>query len=126
MNTPNTDTETSQTELPSNVILFPGTKHVSHGEQLSQPQETELEHNEIINILTDNVMEILTEAGVSQPELIKDGLLVCEAIRALVYKQYGIDHAFHTISEECFEPIETDDGVAFMFIEPVFKHIVKD
>ena len=70
--------------------------------------------NDVLETILPIISNQLTAAGfgIGSDSSLKDGALFVESLRAMLCKQYGIDHPFNRIAEALFE--ESADGALRM------------
>lgn len=94
----------------TNVVVFPrakrdGTPPQTIEEVLDNVELARREHAEyVIDGVSGELFGMLQDEGmeVFSDDMTKDVALVVEAIRALVHKSMGYDHALHTFSDGIF------------------------
>ena len=99
----------------SNVIMFP-VDHITNPENLGiktihlpvtieETTNFHLRVNEVMEYLLTMLSKEFTNAGfnITSENSLKEGALLIEIIRALLFKQNNIRHPFHELAEKIFE-----------------------
>lgn len=111
--------------MTHNVIPFP------KGRKFAPPQSIEEVHENISQVRTEladfaigqgmvALFEALAKEGVdiTGSEVHMCNALICESIRAAVYKALTLNHPFHSMVEEMIVFEETDDGFSYTYKIP--------
>jgi hypothetical protein len=113
--------------MTDNVILFPGVKL---GE--APPQNLDEIHDKVIQtrkehvagVMNDMVPDIINMFGaygvdINDDKYIKDVALVMESIKALLHRQYNLEHPFHNMSDTIFEfRYNEDNSIEYTYTLP--------
>jgi len=97
--------------MTDNVILFPGVKRDEAPPQNldeihDKVTQTRKEH--VAGVMNDMIPDIINMFGaygvdINDDKYIKDVALVMEGIKALLHRQYNLEHPFHNMSDNIFE-----------------------
>lgn len=109
----------------SNVIQFPDRGNVKNNTNVELLQEevkermfsVKMEHiHETLSTVVPNLFNTLEVAGFSPTDndidtnvFIKDGLLIIESLKSILYKHYNIPHPMQEIANSVFEQINEDE-----------------
>lgn len=107
----------------SNVVQFPV-------ERLNVPPQSIEEMQDSISIMrkehVDNLMDMMIPSvltlfetngmDVETEAYVKDSALVIEAIKALMYKYYNLEHPLNFIAETCFDVrMNSDESISYNY-----------
>lgn len=107
----------------SNVVQFPV-------ERLNVPPQSIEEMQDSISIMrkehVDNLMDMMIPSvltlfetngmDVENEIYVKDSALVIEAIKALMYKYYNLEHPLNFIAETCFDVrMNSDESISYNY-----------
>lgn len=107
----------------SNVVQFPV-------ERLNVPPQSIEEMQDSISIMrkehVDNLMDMMIPSvlmlfetngmDVETEAYVKDSALVIEAIKALMYKYYNLEHPLNFIAETCFDiRMNSDESISYNY-----------
>jgi hypothetical protein len=97
--------------MTDNVILFPGFRREDAPPQNldeihDKVTQTRKEH--VAGVMNDMIPDVINMFGaygvdINDDKYIKDVALVMESIKALLHRQYNLEHPFHNISDNIFE-----------------------
>ena len=112
--------------MTDNVILFPGIKRdtppQSVEEILDKVTQARKEHVDgVVNDLIPDLIHMFGTYGldISSDEYIKDVAMVMESIKAMVSRQYRLEHPFHGMVDNVFEfSFNEDNTVAYTYKFP--------
>lgn len=112
--------------MTDNVILFPGVKRdtppQSVEEIVDKVVQARREHVEgVINDLLPDLIHMFGSYGldINSDDYIKDVAMVMESIKAMVSRQYRLEHPFHKMVDNVFEfSFNEDNTVAYTYNFP--------
>lgn len=104
--------------MTDNVVQFPLNRRFAPPQSLEEVKENiERVRTELAVEATQRGMIALFEAlakegiDLTGDDNTKDNALICEAIKASIYKSLTLSHAFHTMTEEMFDFEYFDEGM---------------
>ena len=112
--------------MTDNVIIFPGIKRdappQSVEEIVDKVTQARRDHVDgVVNDLSPDLIHMFGTYGldISSDEYIKDVAMVMESIKAMVSRQYRLEHPFHNMIDNVFEfSFNEDNTVAYTYNFP--------
>ena len=112
--------------MTSNVVQFPKGKlnapPQSIEEMVAGIDKLRHEHaDEIVESMIPQIIGLFTLNGVDidSHEYVKDVSMIVESSKALLYKYFNIDHAFHPMIQTLFDfHYNEDDTISYFFTMP--------
>lgn len=112
--------------MTDNVVLFPGVKRESPPQTVEEivdkVTQTRKEHVDgVVNDLIPDIIHVFGTYGldITSDEYIKDVAMVMESIKAMISRQYRLEHPFHKMVDNVFEFSFNDDNtVAYTYNFP--------
>ena len=112
--------------MTDNVILFPGFKREAPPQTVEEiadrVTQTRKEHVDgVVNDLIPDIIHVFGTYGldITSDEYIKDVAMVMESIKAMISRQYRLEHPFHNMVDNVFEFSFNDDNtVAYTYNFP--------
>lgn len=112
--------------MTDNVVLFPGVKRESPPQTVEEivdkVTQTRKEHVDgVVNDLIPDIIHVFGTYGldITSDEYIKDVAMVMESIKAMISRQYRLEHPFHNMVDNVFEFSFNDDNtVAYTYNFP--------
>jgi hypothetical protein len=97
--------------MTDNVIVFPGLKRDDAPPQnLDEIHDkvTQTRRDHVTAVMNDMIPDIINMFGaygvdINDDKYVKDVALVMEGIKALLHRQYNLEHPFHNMSDTIFE-----------------------
>lgn len=104
--------------MTNNIVQFPFNRRLAPPQSLEEVKDNiERVRTDLANEATQRGMialfEALAKEGVdlTGDETTKDNALICEAIKASVFKALTLSHGFHSMTEEMFDFEYFDEGM---------------
>ena len=112
--------------MTDNVVLFPGVKRESPPQTVEEIADkvTQTRKEHVDGVVNDLIPDIIHAFGaygldINSDEYIKDVAMVMEAIKAMVSRQYRLEHPFHNMVDTVFESrFNEDNTVAYTYNFP--------
>jgi hypothetical protein len=109
-----------------NIVEFPSHRIVRENInaeiiELAKEKSTQKFADTITEDIVGNIIEDLENSGVDveRTEFIKDFSLAADALRAAVYRQFGIDHSLHEFIDKNIKMVNRLTGEPLEIIEDV-------
>lgn len=113
--------------MTDNVILFPGFRREDAPPQNldeihDKVTQTRKEH--VASVMNDMIPDIINMFGaygvdINDDKYIKDVALVMESIKALLHRQYNLEHPFHNMSDSIFDfRYNEDNSIEYTYTLP--------
>ena len=113
--------------MTDNVILFPGFKRDDAPPQnldeiLDKVTQTRKEH--VASVMNDMIPDLIHIFGaygvdINDDKYVKDVAMVMDSIKAMVSRQYRLEHPFHNMIDNVFEfSFNEDNTVAYTYNFP--------
>lgn len=113
--------------MTDNVILFPGMKRHDAVPQTVEEIEDKIKQGRkehVDAVMFDLIPELIHVFGsyglnIEDDKYTKDVAMIMESLKSLLYKQYKLDHPFHTMVENVFEcTYNEDQTIAYTYTLP--------
>ena len=113
--------------MTDNVILFPGFRREDAPPQnleeiVDKVTQTRKEH--VASVMNDMIPDVINMFGaygvdINEDKYIKDVALVMESIKALLHRQYNLEHQFHKMVDGIFEfSYNEDNSIEYTYTLP--------
>jgi hypothetical protein len=113
--------------MTDNVVMFPGFKRDDVPPQnveeiIDKVTQTRKEH--VAGVMNDMIPEMINMFGaygidINDDKYVKDVAMIMESIKALLHRQYSLEHAFHRIADNMFEfSYNEDSTIAYTYTLP--------
>lgn len=112
--------------MTDNVVLFPGFKRESPPQTIEEITDkvTQTRKEHVEGVMLDLVPDLIHTFGsygldINSDEYIKDVAMVMESIKAMISRQYHLDHPFHKMVDNIFDfSFNEDNTVAYTYKLP--------
>lgn len=112
--------------MTDNVILFPKFKKDSPPQSVEdivdQIAQTRKDHvDSVLNDLIPEFMHLFASYGVdvSSENYVKDAAMIVESMKAMLHRQFNLDHPFHKMVDNLFEfGYNEDNTIAYTYTIP--------
>jgi hypothetical protein len=113
--------------MTDNVILFPGFRREGAPPQNIEEiydKVTQTRKDHVAGVMNDMIPEVINMFGaygvdINDDKYVKDVALVMEGIKALLHRQYNLEHSFHNISDNIFEfKYNEDNTIEYTYTLP--------
>ena len=112
--------------MTNNVILFPGFKSESPPQTIEEiadkVTQTRKDHVDMIMIdLIPDMIHVFGSYGVdiNSEEYVKDVAMIMESIKAMINRQYHLEHPFHSMVDNIFDfSYNEDNTIAYTYKFP--------
>ncbi len=112
--------------MTDNIVLFPGFKRESPPQSVEEiaDQVTQNRKDHVDGVLNDVIPDLIHMFGsygldINSDDYIKDVAMVMESIKAMISRQYRLEHPFHSMVDNIFDfSYNEDNTVAYTYKFP--------
>lgn len=112
--------------MTDNVVLFPGFKRESPPQTVEEivDKVTQTRKEHVEGVLVDLIPDMIHLFGsygldINSEEYVKDVAMVMESIKAMISRQYHLEHPFHSMVDNIFDfSYNEDNTIAYTYKFP--------
>lgn len=112
--------------MTDNVVLFPGFKRESPPQTIEEIADkvTQTRKEHVDGVMIDLIPDMIHMFGsygldINSDEYVKDVAMVMESIKAMISRQYHLDHPFHSMVDNIFDfSYNEDNTIAYTYKFP--------